>query len=152
MRAAATFILGGPGETIGDIGETVSFAQSLPLDFAHFNPLALYPGTTLFTEVFGHSRREDWLDLCLDRELAPNGDILWSDSDFSIEMILSSIAEAYRGFYSEDRLASVLPRLPLGERDMVRSAYSLLANHRADSWPITVPAREVDSRGVNPQC
>ena len=152
MRAAATFILGGPDETIADVRETISFAQSLPLDFAHFNPLALYPGTTLFTEVFGRSRTDDWLDLCLDRASAPNGDILWSDPGLPIEMILSCIAEAYRGFYSEDRLALVISRLPLGERDLVRRAYALLANHRAESWPVSVPARDADGWGVNLQC
>src|SRR5258708_1422999 len=149
IRAAATFILGGPGETIADLRETVAFAESLSLDFAHFNPLALYPGTTLFAEIFGQSRTQDWLDLCLDPELAPHGDILWADPRLPIDLILACISDAYRSFYSESRLREVLSRLPLAEHDTVRGAYALLADHRPTSWPILAPPGARSEHGVD---
>ena len=72
IRTAGCFILGGPGETTSDLEETIGFAQSLPLTFAQFNPLALYPGTRLFEE-FGVGEPGDWLKHCLDIELAQWG-------------------------------------------------------------------------------
>jgi radical SAM superfamily enzyme YgiQ (UPF0313 family) len=152
MRAAATFILGGPGETINEVVETVSFALSLPLDFAHFNPLAVYPGTTLFAEVFGEPRTKDWLTLCLDQQLAPLGDILWRNRDLPLEVILGAVAEAYRSFYSIERLNKVLSRVPRAEQVAVHSAYNLLGSHRAESWPLPGTPETPPEQGVPLQC
>jgi len=51
MRLAGTFILGGPDETASDIETTMAFAKYLNLDFAHFYPLEIYPGTPFFDRV-----------------------------------------------------------------------------------------------------
>jgi radical SAM superfamily enzyme YgiQ (UPF0313 family) len=134
MRAAATFILGGPGETNEDLDLTVDFALSLPLDFAHFNPLALYPGTTLFEEQFGPTASADWLSTCLDLGLAPLGDILWRSHDLPLDTITDAIAGAYRRFYSPPRLNRLLAKLPKGEHIAVALAYEVLATERARSW------------------
>jgi anaerobic magnesium-protoporphyrin IX monomethyl ester cyclase len=131
VRTAATFILGGRGENASEMAATVEFACSLPLDFAHFNPLAVYPGTQLYDEVFGVGA--PWLSLCLDPEWAPRGDILWRGEDLSVYDIVQAIRGAYATFYSDERLASVLTRVPAAERQSVANAYVLLATDRAES-------------------
>lgn len=131
IRAAGTFILGGPGEGPDDLDGTINFATSLDLDFAHFNPLALYPGTALFEQVHPDG---DWLALCSDRELAPFGDILWRSETLPLGTILEAISAAYTEFYSEARLEQVCERLPAGERAAVSDAYLRLRSERAGSW------------------
>jgi len=131
IRAAGTFILGGPGETPEDIEFTVAFATSLDLDFAHFNPLALYPGTALYEQAYPAA---DWLALCLDPELAPFGDILWRSPELPMAAILDSVTDAYKRFYSRRRLARVTARLPLSERAAVIEAYRRLRSERPHSW------------------
>lgn len=131
IRVAGTFILGGPGETREDIELTVAFATSLDLDLAHFNPLALYPGTALYEQAFPEA---DWLGLCLDDELAPFGDILWRSPELPIEAILESVKVAYEQFYTPERLARVTGRLPESERGAVSEAYARLRTERPHSW------------------
>jgi radical SAM superfamily enzyme YgiQ (UPF0313 family) len=135
VRSAGTFILGGHGETLEDVLETIHFAVTLPLTFAHFNPLALYPGTQLFTETYGDLPADSWLRFCLDPDLAPRGDILWRSNDLPLPLILERIAEAYRLFYAEHRLVKVLlaNREPAA-RNMITAAYGLLREDRALSW------------------
>jgi anaerobic magnesium-protoporphyrin IX monomethyl ester cyclase len=131
IRAAGTFILGGPGETREDIDLTVAFATSLDLDFAHFNPLALYPGTTMFDEIYPGA---NWLELCLDQALAPFGDILWRSPALPLPAILDGVQVAYTDFYSDARLARVVARLPESERSAVSDAYVRLRTERGHSW------------------
>jgi radical SAM superfamily enzyme YgiQ (UPF0313 family) len=147
VRVAGTFIMGGPDEEEADLEGTVAFAESLALDFAQFNPLAVYPGTQLFAQVFGPAQCVDWLKLCLDRNVAPLGDILWSSPELPLRRILAWVAEAYRRFYSSERLERTLRKLPREERSMATESYAALAAGRARSWAIetgTVPQRVAD--------
>jgi hypothetical protein len=146
MRAAGTFIAGGPNETKDDIEATIDFAISLPLDFAHFNPMAIYPGTALFHQVYGASASGSWLDLCLNREIAPQGDILWSSSQMSLDYIMGCIKAAYTRFYTHERLKCVLERQEELEWESISTSYEILAQDRARSWTDKSPA----SQSANP--
>ena len=132
IRAAGTFILGGDGETVDDLAATAEFACSLDLDFAHFNPLAVYPGTQLYSESMSQSTH--WIEYCLDEELAPFGDILWRSPDLSLSSIIKGVDQAYSTFYATERLAKVLSRAPESERGELRESYRILAHERAHSW------------------
>jgi anaerobic magnesium-protoporphyrin IX monomethyl ester cyclase len=132
LRAAGTFIIGGPGERKSEMEATIDFALSLPLDFAQFNPMAVYPGTTLFDEMFSSS--SDWLSLCLDDELSPLGDILWRSEETPLNIVLDSVEYAYTHFYTDERLERVLSRLPGSEREGVTQTYYVLSKDRARSW------------------
>ena len=134
IRTAGSFILGGPGETVSDLEETIGFAQSLPLTFAQFNPLALYPGTRLFLDEFGVGEPGYWLKHCLDIELAPMGDVLWRSPGVPLDRILGTVQEGYRTFYTEDRLRIVANRLPAAERGPLADSYRRLATERPLSW------------------
>lgn len=139
IRAAGTFIIGGIGEGKDHIQKTIQFAVSLPLDFAQFNPLAIYPGTALYDEVFGCPLGDSWLDHCLNPVLAPIGDILWRSNDTPLEHIIDAIARAYTEFYSADRKNRVLNKVSLAERASIAEAFHLLANERALSWTNRTP-------------
>jgi radical SAM superfamily enzyme YgiQ (UPF0313 family) len=132
IRAAGTFILGGIGEFVDDLYTTINFACSLDLDFAQFNPLAVYPGTFLFKQLFPET--EDWLPLCIDSALAPFGDILWRSEDVPIDEIVRALHFAYESFYSDKRLEQAIMRSPIDEREMIRESYIRLRNSRALSW------------------
>jgi radical SAM superfamily enzyme YgiQ (UPF0313 family) len=134
IRSAGSFILGGPGETTSDLEETIGFARSLPLTFAQFNPLALYPGTRLFVDEFGVGEPGYWLNRCLDIETAPMGDVLWRGPGLPLQQILGIVQEGYRTFYTEDRLQIVANRLPAAERGPLADSYHRLATERPLSW------------------
>jgi hypothetical protein len=133
IRAAGTFILGGAGEGHEELEATVAFAESLDLDFAHFNPLALYPGTPLFAEQFP-DRGDKWLQLCTNPDLAPFGDVLWRSEVLSLSDVLSKVEDAYSRFYDGRRLTRVLSRVPPRERDSVTASYARLRSERPASW------------------
>jgi anaerobic magnesium-protoporphyrin IX monomethyl ester cyclase len=141
IRAAGTFILGGAGEGPDDVEATIAFAEGLDLDFAHFNPLALYPGTELFRRAFPHDA--DWVTLCRDRDLAPFGDILWRSDELPLRTILDAVASAYERFYDARRLARVTARAPADERDHLAQSYAQLGRERGRSWDVRsdTPAR-----------
>jgi hypothetical protein len=132
IRAAGTFILGGPGESRSDVEQTIEFAVSSGLDFAHFNPLAIYPGTQLFSDVYGTAT--NWLDLCLDPTLAPHGDILWTGSRLPMAELVALLADAYRRFYTTDRLTRLAAKLDAGTVATLADAYTVLRDNRATSW------------------
>jgi hypothetical protein len=132
IRAAGTFILGGIGEVPDDLLSTIEFACGLDLDFAQFNPLAVYPGTLLFQQLYPDI--EDWLPLCLDSTLAPFGDILWRSVEVPLEEIAGSLHFAYESFYSDDRLERTVQKSPSKEGQMIRDSYWRLRNSRALSW------------------
>jgi anaerobic magnesium-protoporphyrin IX monomethyl ester cyclase len=134
IRAAGTFILGGPGETIEELDATIDFATSLPLHFAHFNPMAIYPGTSLYNQEFGVQKPGEWLKLCLNHEIAPLGDILWRSADVPLDAILAAVKDGYGRFYDQTRLERILEKLPESERHGVQESYQVLAHDRARSW------------------
>jgi radical SAM superfamily enzyme YgiQ (UPF0313 family) len=151
IRAAGTFILGGQGETPEIIRETIEYAKSLPLDYAHFNPLAVYPGTVLFQQVFPEEAPDRWLHLCLNEGLAPLGDILWRSEMLPLTDILDAVHHAYREFYTDDRLERVLAKLPPAEHEATRASYRVLAQDRGRSWSERAPARsDLQSEAVVP--
>jgi radical SAM superfamily enzyme YgiQ (UPF0313 family) len=132
IRAAGTFILGGPGESRSHVEQTIEFALSSHLDFAHFNPLAIYPGTRLFSDVYGTA--PNWLDLCLDPTIAPNGDILWAGPQMAMAELVGLLADAYRRFYTTGRLDRLKAKLRANEIAPLSDAYTVLGESRATSW------------------
>jgi anaerobic magnesium-protoporphyrin IX monomethyl ester cyclase len=60
---AGTFILGGVSETVESINSSIDFACKLPLDFAHFSPLQVYPETEIFHTAFPELKSEEFPDL-----------------------------------------------------------------------------------------
>ncbi|MFX0179314.1 MAG: B12-binding domain-containing radical SAM protein [Candidatus Hodarchaeota archaeon] len=47
----ASFVLGAPGETLGEIYNTLKFAQKLDIDYPFFNILYTMPGTDIWDEL-----------------------------------------------------------------------------------------------------
>jgi anaerobic magnesium-protoporphyrin IX monomethyl ester cyclase len=88
------FLLGLPGETEETVRETVSFARSLPLDFAEFNIVTPYPGSPLF---------ESSAPAAFD-------DIDWNRYEYSRQVIGSGVdleaarSRAYRSFYLRPKI------------------------------------------------
>jgi len=51
LRVRADFIVGTPRETPETLENTLRFAKSLPLDFAHFNKFVPFPGTAFYRQI-----------------------------------------------------------------------------------------------------
>jgi len=88
------FILGYPGETKETLLDTINFALSLPLTFAHFYAATPFPGSQLYEEAVKNHWlvRNDWL--YINQEI-PNLKTPW----LSPETVKEYIELAYRKFY-----------------------------------------------------
>ncbi len=99
MRLAGTFILGGPGETLADIDQTMNFAKSLNIDFAHFYPLELYPGTPLFDVAFGTEAPTAWAYRMLEDDDNFWGEIRLETEELPGQVLIEVAQKAYNEFY-----------------------------------------------------
>jgi hypothetical protein len=86
----------------------------------------------LFSEVYGATA--NWLDLCLNPKLAPNGDILWTEPQLPMSVLVDNLVDAYRRFYTTDRFSRLSAKLRGGEIQSVSDAYAELRQNRAASW------------------
>lgn len=113
IQAAGTFILGGKNETEADVRGIIENSTMLNLDFAHYNPLFVYPGTPLYAEYFaneqewvGYLLKDDWLW----------GEIVYENTDLSKEKIVYLAEEAYKHFYADS---------PYQDDNMVKDRFRL---------------------------
>jgi anaerobic magnesium-protoporphyrin IX monomethyl ester cyclase len=142
IRSVGTFIIGGPGErTHADLRTTIEFACSLDLDFAHFNPMAVYPGTALFEQLY--PTHPAWLELCLSPDLAPFGDLLWQTEEIKLSDVLAVVDAGYREFYTDQRLNRATRTANAAERAGIRAAYEQLRTERSSSWRRAASPEEV---------
>ncbi len=104
LRLAGTFIIGGADETEADVESVIRFATSLPLDFAHFNPLAIYPGTPLFAEIFPDDLSQTaWANRMLQDKDNYWGELLYETKDLPAQRLLDLVNRAYETFYQPSR-------------------------------------------------
>ena len=96
IRVAGTFILGGGNETDSDIIEIIKNSKNMNLDYAHYNPLFIYPGTRIYEQFF-HNNHE-WVDYIL-RDKFPWGEIVYKNEYVSGEKLLNLVDYAYAYFY-----------------------------------------------------
>lgn len=96
IRVAGTFILGGGSETESDILNMIKDSKNMNLDYAHYNPLFIYPGTRIYATVF-HNEHE-WVDYILKDEL-PWGEIVYENENISRKKLLDLVDYAYAYFY-----------------------------------------------------
>ena len=60
LNIRADFIVGTPGETIESLENTLNFALSLPLGYAHFNKFIPFPGTEIYRKLIEQRGRNDF--------------------------------------------------------------------------------------------
>lgn len=95
IRAAATFIIGLPGETKESTERTIRLAKRLPIDFASFNLATPRFGTEL-RKISLKEKIIDIKNLNLD---SSKGQPTWKKQTISNENICKLQKIAYRGFY-----------------------------------------------------
>lgn len=102
ISISATFILGGKNETEEDVVDLINKSKELDLDFAHYNPLFIYPGTPLYSTVF--SDEKEWARIILEDPL-PWGEIVYENEYMSKDKLLELVDYAYSEFYSGTQYA-----------------------------------------------
>ena len=113
ISISATFILGGKNETEADIIDLINKSKELDLDFAHYNPLFIYPGTSLYNTVFSDER--EWVHVIFEDQL-PWGEIVYENEYLSKDKLLELVDYAYAEFYSGT---------PYAEQEMVYDRFNL---------------------------
>lgn len=96
IQLAGTFILGGGNETEEDILQIINNSTKMNLDYAHYNPLFIYPGTPIYNAVF--SNKQDWVSYIL-KDTLPWGEIVYENTHVNREKLLGLVNEAYSKFY-----------------------------------------------------
>lgn len=110
------FILGFPGETVADVEETISFAASLPLTFAHFYTASPFPGSALYDENrTGLSLDGAWKSIRQD-------DYVFVSDGLDRESVLRLMAKAYRVFYASPGRIVRIFRVAEGPMEKLRVA------------------------------
>ena len=120
INVAGTFILGGPGETRDNFEKMIEESTKLNLDFAHYNPLFIYPGTPIYKEYF--QNKEDWVKYILEDE-EPWGEVVYENEYVNKEQLLKLVKKAYKKFY----LNSIY-----SESAMVKDRFNLRGNNYED--------------------
>ncbi len=87
------FILGFPGETEQDMEQTIRFAVSLPLTFAHFYSAAPFPGSKLYEDTVEKYKLEQRWDSILQNKY------VFTEEGLNDKQVYSLISKAYRKFY-----------------------------------------------------
>lgn len=103
IKLSATFILGGEYECKDDIIHLIKESKNINLDYAHFNPLFVYPGTPLYYDIFNDEK--SWVDFIL-RDNLPWGEIVYENKNLKRSDLLELVDVAYASFYKESKLAS----------------------------------------------
>lgn len=99
---SATFILGGKDEREQDVKKIVKYAKSLPLEYAHFNPLFIYPGTPLYDDLY--STPDAWVKDVFSSEY-PWGEIVYENAYLKTQDLLKLVDYAYAEFYKNTQYA-----------------------------------------------
>jgi radical SAM superfamily enzyme YgiQ (UPF0313 family) len=75
LDVVGSFILGAPIETVEEMWETIKKATALDLDFAQFNPLSIYRGTPIWSQLVEEGKIDDdarWAETISGFELNPH--------------------------------------------------------------------------------
>ena len=96
ITISATFILGGGNETRADVIHLICESKKLGLDYAHYNPLFVYPGTPLYQDIFSDDRK--WVDIIRNDNL-PWGEIVFENETLRRNELLELVDYAYSEFY-----------------------------------------------------
>jgi len=96
ISLSATFILGGRGETRKETIELINESNRLGLDFAHYNPLFVYPGTPLYSQVF--DSKKTWASMIYN-DILPWGEIVFENEHLKCADLLNLVDYAYSEFY-----------------------------------------------------
>jgi radical SAM superfamily enzyme YgiQ (UPF0313 family) len=97
VNVVGSFILGYPGETLGEMDETIRLSLKLKLDFAQFSLLTPYPGTPIFDDLRskGLLLTEDY-----DRFTVVDPVIDYDKLGVGRKAVSRKIAKAYLRFYT----------------------------------------------------
>lgn len=66
------------------------------MDYAHYNPLFVYPGTPLYQDIFSDDRK--WVDIIRNDNL-PWGEIVFENETLRRNELLELVDYAYSEFY-----------------------------------------------------
>lgn len=116
ISIAATFIFGGENETYEDVVELIKKSLDLQLDFAHYNPLFIYPGTPIYSTKFQDNKK--WAQIIFMDDL-PWGEIVYENNFLKREDLLNLVDYAYSQFYNDTEHAGqpmIIDRFKLKER------------------------------------
>lgn len=98
IKVAGTFILGGKNETERDIKDIIENSTKLHLDYAHYNPLFIYPGTPIYQEYFKNEK--EWVDYII-KDNWPWGEVVYENKYINREQLICLVDYAYEKFYAD---------------------------------------------------
>lgn len=110
---SATFILGGGKENVNDVMNLIQKSKELMLDFAHYNPLFVYPGTPIYSLMFDNKKK--WAQVIMEDDL-PWGEIVYETTLLSREKLIELVEYAYKEFYDNT---------PYAQEAMVKDRFNL---------------------------
>ena len=114
IKVAGTFILGGKYATEQTIKKVIDDSINMELDYAHYSPLFVYPGTPIYKEYFKNDERA-WVNFILEDDW-PWGEIVYENEYLDREKLIGLVEFAYKTFYENSKYSN---------RKMVTDRYNL---------------------------
>lgn len=130
IAADGHFIMGFPGETERTLEDTIRFASSIPLTFAHFYNATPFPGSPLYQEALEKGwflRQDEW-------DRVHQADYLLELPNLSRETVGRYISRAYRKFYSDPRVMVRILRVADNLREVLSIIFLGIRFVRAMLW------------------
>jgi anaerobic magnesium-protoporphyrin IX monomethyl ester cyclase len=100
LRVRADFLVGTPWETKKSLDQTLQYAKSLPLDYAHFNKFVPYPGTALYRQLISRGRS---ISFNRGAAITDHSNFVYVPDCFNHREYEETLNQAHRGFYLRPR-------------------------------------------------
>lgn len=100
LGVRADFLVGAPGETKESLVNTLNFAKSLPLDYAHFNKFVPYPGTQFHKILTNQGYKFNFSQCC---SITSHSAIIYVPEGIDKDDFRKFLDQAHREFYLRPR-------------------------------------------------
>ena len=124
------FMLGYPGETQGEMEQTMRLARDLPLDWASFSITQPMPRTGIYDDMLEDGHHDYWQDYTLLRVSHPPG--YFESEGLDARALEALLHKAYRGFYLRPKTLAGKLRNPRLWKELPTIAATLLETQAMD--------------------
>ena len=105
IKVAGTFILGGKYATEQTVKSIIADSVDMSLDYAHYSPLFVYPGTPIYQDYFKNNDEHAWLDFIV-KDDWPWGEIVYENEYLNRNKLIELVEYAYKVFYQNSKYSN----------------------------------------------
>ena len=105
IKVTGTFILGGKNATEKTVKKVIRDSTDMNLDYAHYSPLFVYPGTPIYSDYFKTRDERAWLEFII-KDDWPWGEIVYENECLNRNKLIELVEYAYKVFYQNSKYSN----------------------------------------------